>query len=104
MTSTRWPRPSPTGRAQSSCNPNNPTGTVVDADDLRTFLRKVPSDVVVALDEACFEYMRLGPHSAYDALELRREFANLVVLRAPSRRRTDWPACVWVTRSPTRRW
>jgi histidinol-phosphate aminotransferase len=67
------------------CNPNNPTGTVVDADDLRTFLRKVPSDVVVALDEAYFEYMRLGPAQAYDALELRREFANLVVLRTFSK-------------------
>lgn len=67
------------------CNPNNPTGTVVDADDLRDFLRKVPSDVVVALDEAYYEYMRPGPAQAYDALELRREFANLVVLRTFSK-------------------
>ena len=67
------------------CNPNNPTGTVVDADDLRAFLRKVPSDVVVALDEAYYEYMRPGPAQAYDAPELHREFANLVVLRTFSK-------------------
>ncbi len=67
------------------CNPNNPTGTVVDADDLLTFLRSVPPDVIVALDEAYFEYLRLGPKQAYDAIELHREFANLVVLRTFSK-------------------
>ncbi|GAB08346.1 histidinol-phosphate aminotransferase [Gordonia araii NBRC 100433] len=67
------------------CNPNNPTGTVVSRDDLVAFLRKVPDDVVVALDEAYFEYMRLGASSAYDALELRRDFPNLVVLRTFSK-------------------
>ncbi|WP_287004573.1 histidinol-phosphate transaminase [Gordonia sp. UBA7860] len=63
------------------CNPNNPTGTIVDADSLRTFLAKVPSDVVVALDEAYFEYVRPSQTQAYDAIELHREYPNLVVLR-----------------------
>ncbi|WP_040525532.1 histidinol-phosphate transaminase [Gordonia effusa] len=67
------------------CNANNPTGTVVDAADLIAFLRKVPADVVVALDEAYFEYNRLTPTQSYDALELRKEFANLVVLRTFSK-------------------
>ena len=67
------------------CNPNNPTGTVVEADALRQFLLTVPSDIIVALDEAYFEYLRLGPSQAYDALELRREFRNLVVLRTFSK-------------------
>ncbi|MGV9673500.1 histidinol-phosphate transaminase [Gordonia sp. NPDC003504] len=67
------------------CNPNNPTGTVVTADDLRTFLRSVPDDVIVALDEAYFEYMRLDVEHRYDALELHREFTNLVVLRTFSK-------------------
>ena len=75
------------------CNPNNPTGTVVDADDLRTFLRKVPSDVVVALDEAYFEYMRLGParHTTHWSCGAS---SPTWWCCAPSRRRTDWPACV----------
>lgn len=67
------------------CNPNNPTGTIVDADSLRTFLAKVPSDVVVALDEAYFEYMRPSQTQAYDAIELHREYPNLVVLRTFSK-------------------
>lgn len=67
------------------CNPNNPTGTVVEADALREFLHAVPSDIIVALDEAYFEYLRLGPTEAYDAVELCREFRNLVVLRTFSK-------------------
>jgi len=67
------------------CNPNNPTGTVVSRDDLVAFLRAVPDDLVVALDEAYIEYTRLGAAQDYDALELRREFPNLVVLRTFSK-------------------
>lgn len=67
------------------CNPNNPTGTVVDADELRTFLQRVPADVVVALDEAYFEYFRPSAEEAYDAVALHREFDNLVVLRTFSK-------------------
>lgn len=67
------------------CNPNNPTGTVVRREELVAFLREVPADVVVALDEAYFEYMRLDAEHDYDALELRKEFPNLVVLRTFSK-------------------
>ncbi len=67
------------------CNPNNPTGTVVSREHLVAFLRAVPDDVVVALDEAYFEYMRLDASQDYDALELRREFGNLVILRTFSK-------------------
>ncbi|MDL9937718.1 histidinol-phosphate transaminase [Gordonia sp. ABSL1-1] len=67
------------------CNPNNPTGTVVGADDLREFLQTVPSDVIVALDEAYFEYVRPDDTQRYDAVELYREFPNLVVLRTFSK-------------------
>lgn len=38
------------------CNPNNPTGTTVTTAEFRDFLDAVPSDVIVALDEAYFEY------------------------------------------------
>lgn len=67
------------------CNANNPTGTVVDADALVDFLRRVPPEVIVALDEAYFEYNRLTERQSYDALELRKEFPNLVVLRTFSK-------------------
>jgi len=38
------------------CTPNNPTGGVVDPDDLRTFLDAVPEDVLVVIDEAYHEF------------------------------------------------
>ncbi len=37
-------------------NPNNPTGTVVRKGEVDRFLDEVPEDVVVALDEAYFEF------------------------------------------------
>jgi histidinol-phosphate aminotransferase len=67
------------------CNPNNPTGTVVDADSLIAFLDQVPSDVLVALDEAYYEYMRPDESQRYDAVELHRRYPNLVVLRTFSK-------------------
>jgi histidinol-phosphate aminotransferase len=67
------------------CNPNNPTGTIVEAQALVDFLEKVPSDVVVALDEAYVEYVRPSETQRYDAIELQRRFANLVVLRTFSK-------------------
>jgi len=39
------------------CNPNNPTGTIVDSDDLETFLKRVPPHVIVVLDEAYGEFI-----------------------------------------------
>lgn len=39
------------------CNPNNPTGTIVDSAELEAFLKKVPPHVVVVLDEAYGEFI-----------------------------------------------
>jgi histidinol-phosphate aminotransferase len=65
------------------CNPNNPTGTAVDRDTLVRFLRSVPSDVVVALDEAYREFVT--DDSVPDGLTLLEEFPNVVVLRTFSK-------------------
>jgi histidinol-phosphate aminotransferase len=37
-------------------NPNNPTGTLVDADSVDRFLRSLPENVIVVLDEAYSDY------------------------------------------------
>lgn len=39
------------------CNPNNPTGTIYTRDAFESLLAELPSDVVVVLDEAYFEYV-----------------------------------------------
>ncbi|MDA7746247.1 histidinol-phosphate transaminase [Psychromonas sp.] len=64
-------------------NPNNPTGTFLEKTELYTFLTKVPSDVLVVLDEAYFEYAdneRRGNAIAWIA-----EFPNLIVSRTFSK-------------------
>lgn len=39
-------------------NPNNPTGTYVTASELDAFLKVVPKDLIVVLDEAYLEFVR----------------------------------------------
>jgi histidinol-phosphate aminotransferase len=65
------------------CNPNNPTGTAVGRDALVRFLRAVPPDVVVALDEAYQEFV--SDPSVTSGLGLLADFPNLVVLRTFSK-------------------
>jgi histidinol-phosphate aminotransferase len=65
------------------CNPNNPTGTAVRREELAAFLRAVPEDVVVALDEAYREFVR--DPDVPDGTILQREHPNVVVLRTFSK-------------------
>ncbi len=39
------------------CNPNNPTGTIVDKEAVDRFIKQVPEDVVVVFDEAYYDYV-----------------------------------------------
>ncbi|MEU7629832.1 histidinol-phosphate transaminase [Nocardia sp. NPDC049220] len=67
------------------CNPNNPTGTAVGKAALIRFLDAVPSHVLVVLDEAYYEYVRLSPEDHPDGVELGRTRPNVVVLRTFSK-------------------
>ncbi|TWG82638.1 histidinol-phosphate aminotransferase [Cupriavidus gilardii J11] len=64
-------------------NPNNPTGTFLPAADIEAFLAKVPSDVVVVLDEAYNEY--LDPELQYESVNWVRKYPNLMVSRTFSK-------------------
>jgi histidinol-phosphate aminotransferase len=64
-------------------NPNNPTGTYVTRAELQSFLREVPKHVIVALDEAYFEYATAPDYP--DGLTLRDSHERLVVLRTFSK-------------------
>ena len=44
-------------------NPNNPTGTMFTADEFDGFLRRVPEDVLVVLDEAYCDYVQHPDYS-----------------------------------------
>jgi histidinol-phosphate aminotransferase len=65
------------------CNPNNPTSTVVDPDELARFVAAVPDDILVVIDEAYVEYIRDG--LLPDSLGLARTHSNVVVLRTFSK-------------------
>jgi histidinol-phosphate aminotransferase len=65
------------------CNPNNPTGTVVRRAELERFLDRVPSDVLVVLDEAYREFIRDA--EVPDGIEIYRERPNVAVLRTFSK-------------------
>jgi histidinol-phosphate aminotransferase len=40
------------------CNPNNPTGTSIGAKEFETFVDRLPRDIVLAVDEAYYEFVR----------------------------------------------
>ncbi|MFG2195616.1 histidinol-phosphate transaminase [Streptomyces sp. NPDC048639] len=65
------------------CNPNNPTGTAVRRAELERFLDRVPSDVLIVLDEAYKEFVR--DPEVPDGLDLYRQRPNVCVLRTFSK-------------------
>ena len=64
-------------------NPNNPTGTAFGMADLQEFLRRVPHDVLVVLDEAYIHYA--DRPDMPDSVQLFREHRNLLTMRTFSK-------------------
>ena len=65
------------------CSPNNPTGTVVTADEFERFMAAVPGDLLVLLDEAYIEFVR--DEASVDGRTLIGRYPNLVLLRTFSK-------------------
>lgn len=65
------------------CSPNNPTGPAVRADALEAFVDRVPSDVLVVIDEAYREFVR--DPAAVDGIAFYRDRPNVAVLRTFSK-------------------
>ncbi len=70
-------------------NPNNPTGTMLDAEVVERFVKRLPGHVVVVLDEAYYEFasyfaeLRRVKYSR--SLDYVRQGASVVVLRTFSK-------------------
>ena len=62
------------------CNPNNPTGTVSPAAELENFIKKVPGDCIILLDEAYTDYYN-SPSMAH----MVNDFPNLVIAKTFSK-------------------
>ena len=64
-------------------NPNNPTGTWLDRDELAGLLERIPDRVWVVLDEAYLEYVELPGYP--DGRTLLDRYPNLIVTRTFSK-------------------
>jgi histidinol-phosphate aminotransferase len=73
----------PETRVVFIANPNNPTGTMLPADEIEAFLRRAPRSVVIVLDEAYNEY--LEPPLRCPSVAWLAKYPNLVVLRTFSK-------------------
>jgi histidinol-phosphate aminotransferase len=65
------------------CNPNNPTSTYLAADEIATFVERVPPEVLVILDEAYIEFVVAEDPDT--SIDLVRRHPNLVILRTFSK-------------------
>jgi len=65
------------------CNPNNPTATIVTADEVERFMARVPERTIAAFDEAYIEFA-LGPDFP-DTLNYVKQGRKVVVLRTFSK-------------------
>jgi len=73
----------PTTKMVFIANPNNPTATIVTAEEVETFMARVPDRVIVVFDEAYFEFAQ-GPDFP-DALGYLRQGRKVAVLRTFSK-------------------
>jgi histidinol-phosphate aminotransferase len=62
------------------CNPNNPTGTVSATADLELFIKKIPANCIILLDEAYTDY-----YDSPSMLHLVNDFPNLIIAKTFSK-------------------
>lgn len=65
------------------CNPNNPTGAIVDKKAVEKFMARVPDTAIVVFDEAYYEYVTANNYP--DTLQYVRENRNVIILRTFSK-------------------
>lgn len=65
------------------CTPNNPTGNVISQEQFDAFITRIPSDVLVIIDEAYVEFNR--DESAVDGLASLLAHPNVGILRTFSK-------------------
>ena len=65
------------------CNPNNPTGTIVTAEEIDSFMARVPQDVLIIFDEAYYEYVESPAYAS--GIKYVKQGRNAVVLRTFSK-------------------
>ena len=64
-------------------NPNNPTGSYLNSDEIKWLIANIPKHVLLVLDHAYEEYVKVNDYP--DALKLVSENSNVVMLRTFSK-------------------
>lgn len=64
------------------CNPNNPTGTIIEQQKLLEFINNVRKDILIVLDEA---YIDFSETEYLDTTKLIYEHSNIILLRTFSK-------------------
>ncbi len=64
------------------CNPNNPTGTVLEEKKLIEFIRQVPEHILLVLDEAYIDFVE---EVYFNTVDLVRQYKNVILLRTFSK-------------------
>ncbi|MEQ8156227.1 MAG: histidinol-phosphate transaminase [Clostridiaceae bacterium] len=65
------------------CNPNNPTGTLLKSEEIEEFIKAVPRNVIIVLDEAYIDYVE--DRNYVSGIKFAKEYDNVVVLRTFSK-------------------
>jgi histidinol-phosphate aminotransferase len=73
----------PSTRVIFIANPNNPTGTYNNHEEVYSLLKEVPSSILVVLDCAYFEYVTKDDY--VKPLDLLNEFKNLLITKSFSK-------------------
>jgi histidinol-phosphate aminotransferase len=64
-------------------NPNNPTGSALSIGEMKDFLRSLPGDIVIVLDEAYIEFVT--DKNTANGLEFLQDYPRLILLRTFSK-------------------
>lgn len=67
------------------CNPNNPTGTLVDPSKVRAFTEEVSKKATVFSDEAYLEFLEPSLHASASLIDMVRKGGNVIVCRTFSK-------------------
>lgn len=70
-------------RIVSICNPNNPTGQILDPAELERTIRAMPDDVIVCVDEAYIQFVDDPDYPSM--IPLTKEVENLLISRTFSK-------------------
>ena len=65
------------------CNPNNPTGTIVNKEAVDKFMKQIPEDIIIVFDEAYYDYVEDKNYP--DSLSYVLEGKNIIILRTFSK-------------------